>query len=300
MPDQVILARDQGSSSSAGELSIVDASFTSIAERANHLEIMQVADGRFHIKRSVGSFERLTGVHLFLDCQHRAHFGHFLVDVMSMTWAYRAAQELGFRDLKVLTTRKLAPFMTPLLQGMGISSEAVVPLRRPVQCDKLLVATKCYSTQGYTSPVAIATWRRVRDALDTGRGPERVYFSRSRNLNRTLRNEADVERVFAARGFEIVHPQDQPIQQQLSLWANARLVAGPAGSNMFGLAFQRRLQQSLLINSPNLVQFSELFLQAGHDSTTTIYLGQAMGADPHAPWSVDTKDLERVVDEWLN
>lgn len=297
MPDQVVLARE--GAGPAGEVFIVDASFSSAAERGKHREIERLDDDGFRIRRSAPRVERLPGSYLFLDCYHRSHFGHFLVDVMSMAWAFDKARELGIERLKVLITAELAPFMFPLLSAMGIPHEAIVPLRRPIQCERLLVADKCFLTQGYTSPTAVHTWRRIRDALDRGTGPERIYVSRSRQALRRLRNESAVEAIFAARGFAIVYPEDLPIEQQVTLWANARLVAGSAGSNMFGLAFQRRLERVLQINSPNMVQFSELMMLADSTSAMTIYVGRAHGADPHAPWSVDPADLAREVDRWL-
>ncbi len=297
MPDQIMLARDDGDP--AGEVFIVDASFTSEVERGNHREILRLDADGFRIRRSAARFKWLPGAYLFLDCYHRSHFGHFLVDVMSMTWAFDKARELGIERLKVLTTAEPAPFMFSLLGAMGISRDAIVPLRRPVQCERLLVADKSFLTQGYTSPTAVQTWRRIRDALDRGAGPERIYVSRSRQATRHLKNESAVEAIFTARGFQIVHPEDLPIERQVTLWANARLVAGSAGSNMFGLAFQRRLDRVLQINSPNMVQFSELMLQAGSACATTIYVGRAHGEDPHAPWSVDAADLAREVDRWL-
>jgi capsular polysaccharide biosynthesis protein len=294
LPDQIVLARDD-----AGEVFIVDASFSSPPERGNHPEILRLDADAFRIRRSRAHSRRLPGCYLFLDCYHRSHFGHFLVDVMSMTWAFDKARQLGIEGLQVLTTAKPAPFMFELLRAMGISREAVVPLRRPMQCARLLVADKCFLTQGYTSPAALATWRRIRDALDRGAGPERIYVSRSRQAIRRLGNETTVEAIFAARGFAIVHPEDLPIEQQVTLWANARLVAGSAGSNMFGLAFQRRLERVLQITSPNMVQFSELMMLAESESAATIYIGRAHGEDPHAPWSVAPADLEREVDRWL-
>jgi capsular polysaccharide biosynthesis protein len=299
MPDQIVLAHDQALSDSAAEWSIVDVSFTSAIDLGNHREIAQVSDDCFRLKRSVARVERLPGPYLYLDCQHRTHFGHFLVDVMSMTWAYQVAERHGFRPLKVLINAKVAPFMITLLETMGISRAAMVPVHRPVRCEQLLVATKSFLTLEYTSPTAIATWQQMRDALDSGRGPELIYFSRSQNRNRPLTNEAAVEDVFASRGFRIIHPERLPIREQVSLWANARLVAGTSGSNMFGLAFQRRLQRSLLINSPNLMQGSELMLQAGYGSETSLYIGRVEGTDPHAPWSVEIADLRRAVDRWM-
>jgi capsular polysaccharide biosynthesis protein len=297
VPGQIVLARDSGDPT--GELFIVSASFTSEAERGSHREILRLDADRFCVGRSVARFQRLPGCYLYLDCYHRSHFGHFLVDVMSMAWAFDEARKLGIESLQILTTAEPAPFMFPPFAAMGISRDAIVPLRRPVQCGRLLIADKCFQANSYTSPTAVQTWRRVRDALDRGTGPERIYFSRSQQPNRHLRNESAVEAIFASRGFQIVHPENLPIEQQVTLWANARLVAGPAGSNMFGLAFQRRLERVLQISSPNMVYYTELMLQAGSAVESTIYLGRSHGNGTHAPWSVDSADLAREVDRWL-
>jgi len=90
------------------------------------------------------------------------------------------------------------------------------------------------------------------------------------------------------------------ISQQVTLWANAKIIAGTAGSNMFGLAFQRHLQRSFIINSPNLLHFQEMFLQSGHKSETSFYLGEAPHSEVHGPWQVSLADLEHYIDDWLS
>jgi capsular polysaccharide biosynthesis protein len=295
MPGQVALAH-----AGAGDGRVIlEASFNSYWERSVHFHIERLDEDTFRLQRSAANFKALPGRYLYLDSQHPRHYGHFLVDVLTLAWAYTFARDLGIDDLKVLTSGTVAPFAAPLLAAAGIPAEALVRLTRPVRCQEVLVASKAHVTQSYTSPTAVETWRKIRDALDSGAGPERVYISRSRHYNRRLRDEEAIEALFVSRGFALVHPQDLPIEDQITLWANARLVAGTAGSNMFGLAFQRRLERAFLINSPNMVQFSEVFLQAAHASETTFYIGRADTHDNHGPWYVDIADLEREIDRWL-
>jgi capsular polysaccharide biosynthesis protein len=241
----------------------------------------------------------LPGRYLYLDNMHAPHFGHFMADVLSMAWGYRAAQSLGATDLRVLIAGGDPEYATPLLTAAGIPADAITRITAPVRCETLIVASRAYQLQGWTSPTATATWARIRDALDQGSGPERVYFTRRAVGNRVLANEEAVEALFRSRGFTIIAPETLPIRQQVTLWANAKLVAGTAGSNMFGLAFQRNLRASFIITSPNMVQFQEAFLQAGHDSEMTVYLGHATDTEVHSPWTIDPGDLALAFDAWL-
>ena len=262
-----------------------------------HLD--KINDQTFALSQDLAATEDLPGTALYLDNMHSPHFGHFLVDVLSRAWAYEAAGTLGIEVEHVLVERHNAPYIIPLLQACGIPREVIRPVTKPRRCAEVLFATHAFFTQGWTTPTAIALWRKIRDALDQGAGPEKVYISRARTPNRPLRNEAEVEAIFRQRGFYIAHPQELTIAQQVTLWASARLVAGTAGSTMFGLAFQRRLQRALIVNAPNMLQFQELFLQAGHNSETSFYFGEALDGEVHSPWRVAPADLARHVDAWL-
>jgi len=241
----------------------------------------------------------LPGRYLYLDNMHAPHFGHFLVDVLSMAWGYHAAQKLGATDLRVLIAGGDPEYAVPLLTAAGIPADAITRITEPFRCEELFFASRAYQLQGWTSPAATATWTRIRDALDQGSGPERVYITRRAIGNRVLANEAAVEALFRSRGFTIIAPETLPIRQQVTLWANAKLIAGTAGSNMFGLAFQRKLRASFILTSPNMVQFQEAFLQAGHDSEMTFYLGNAADTEVHSPWTIDPGDLALAFDAWL-
>ena len=87
--------------------------------------------------------------------------------------------------------------------------------------------------------------------------------------------------------------------EQVTLFANARLISGIEGSNMFNLAFQKRMRKCFIIVSPNLIHFSSSFLQAGYVSKTSMYIGDCDTKGVHDSWDVDTVDLEKCVDAWI-
>lgn len=259
----------------------------------------KINDHAFALREDVHEAVSLPGRYLYLDNMHSPHFGHFLLDVLSKMWAWDAARALGIDDLQVLVERHEAAHIVPLLEACGVPRRAMHRVTAPVRCAEMLFATRSFLVQSYTTPVAMATYSRVRDALDEGAGPEKVYVSRSRVGNRQLRNEAEVEDIFRRRGFLIAHPQELTIGQQVTMWANARYVAGTNGSNMFGLAFQRQLRRALIVNSPNLLHFQEMFMQAGATSETSFYIGESLGGEVHDAWQINAADLARHVDAWL-
>lgn len=264
------------------------------------IHLNKIDTDTFSIRSDIHHVDFLPGKYLYLANMHSPHFGHLLVDILSMTWGYETALALGIKDLGVLVENHRDDYISAMLEACGIPRSSIFYIDHPVRCEEMLFASRSFFTQGWTTPTATETWKKVRDSLDQGSGPEKVYVSRSRTKNRVLMNELEVEDLFRRRGFFIVHPQNISVQQQVTLWANAQIIAGTAGSNMFGLAFQRRLHRSLVINSPNLLHFQEMFLQSGHECETSFYLGEASHSEIHGPWQVSLTDLEHHIDNWLN
>ena len=104
----------------------------------------------------------------------------------------------------------------------------------------------------YVHPDIQEVWARLTSGLLDGRPPaehERIFVSRGHDLNRRrCRNQAEVERFFADRGFHVFYPERLPLDEQVALFAGARVVAGFAGSAMFNLMHSRRLEKTIVIS----------------------------------------------------
>ncbi len=240
----------------------------------------------------------------YLDCAVSKHFGHFIVECLSRLYAWRSCHGV-FKDLKFLVAAEQATgFQISLLHGAGVAAEDIVRFSRPVRCRRLLLATPSVRLAQYTSPTATRLWASIRDRLAVRNltTPDKIYLSRSRVNDRKLTNEAEVERLFDRHGFAIIYPETHSVQTQITLLANARLVAGPSGSGLFNLAFEGRLRSAFVLVWEEFIQLSEMLISAGHNFDIWYHLGLRMPRGPEDPWgswSVDLKQLEDDVAAWL-
>lgn len=175
---------------------------------------------------------------LYLDHQHIDWFGHVLLDLMAPAWAFEYCRAyLGLSGLRILCSRPRHDYVLRLLEAAGMGSSAVVLIDEPVRCEELLVATKAFQIQEYTSPPAIRLWRTMSARVAGSSPPSsgRIYVSRSLNPTRPLAEESEVESLFRRHNFQIFHPELFDIATQIRVFAGAELIAGCSGSNMFGL-----------------------------------------------------------------
>lgn len=66
--------------------------------------------------------------------------------------------------------------------------------------------------------------------------PERVFFSRKQGSRRGCLNGDRVEAILSEHNFEIVYPEDHPLDVQMSMVRSDTTFAGYAGSGMYHLA----------------------------------------------------------------
>ncbi len=264
------------------------------------VSIDKIDDNHFRSKIDIKEPDFIEGQFLYIDCMHGSHFGHFIVDVLSMLWAYDWLKMSGIRNLKVCFSQPISQYLLDTLACFGIGKTDIFHIDAPIQFEEVFFATRSFFTQGYTSPFAIETWKKVRNFFDKGEGPRRAYISRRLNASRQLINEDEIENIFKNFGFEVVYPEKLNMSDQVNIWSNAVLIGGTAGSNMYGLAFQKNLKASFIVNSPNFIHLQETFLQAECDSSTDIYLGDPVDTDIHGRWSVSTNNLLSHLRDWLD
>ena len=123
---------------------------------------------------------------------------------------------------------------------------------RPLEIAELTVSTAPIVLKQAIDPHALRPFERIADAFATtsatsataataAGGGLAVYLSRARlggNLRRA-RNEVEIEAVVAARGFQVLHPQEMSISEQVAAMRGADVVAGCDGSALHLAAFAR-------------------------------------------------------------
>ena len=140
---------------------------------------------------------------------------------------------------------RLAPYAVEVLRALGVDPDRCLMVgNRALRFERLTVASPAFwLKRGFNREVRVP-FRRAGNALatagSTSRAP-RVYLSRSRlgpGPRRAL-NEAEIERIFEAAGFAVIHPQELPMRDQVSLVRGADVLAGCDGSALHHGAFAR-------------------------------------------------------------
>lgn len=162
------------------------------------------------------------------------HFGHFLLESLARTWVYPHLQPgplpfVHFRDRFHLHEEDLL--------GAVLAPSGAVPMgiAGPTRFDAVLIPEQGMDLGSAYAPEMRAVFDTIRDVI-VGGTPQPddtpVYLSRTRLPadRRATLGEVALERRLQAAGVRIVHPQEQPLREQIALISRARTVIGLHGT----------------------------------------------------------------------
>ncbi|WP_028660288.1 glycosyltransferase family 61 protein [Nocardioides insulae] len=225
---------------------------------------------------------RLEGTYYYLDYSNTGHFGHFMTEALAKLWGWDVAKKED-PELKILLRTRTVdpikpgvPFEQRLLTAYGIAEQDQVWIDEPVWAESIVGATPMWQNHAphYVHPGLRDVWSRLRAGLvkEPGAGHRRIFVTR-RIGNRRCHNYLEVEEFFAAHGFEIVQPELLDLSAQATIFAEAEVVAGFAGSNLFSLLYTQRLSTLIVLS------------QEAYDARNEHLFASALGADTHYFWS---------------
>lgn len=209
-------------------------------------------------------------------------------------------RDLG-EDLDVVVRDDAYPQFVDMLLALGVRKER---LRRHAPHGVSVFPT-LYLTSwpgGVNTPMRgfDRVYEPLRKASSAWDG-RRIYLSRRGVADRPLVNEAEVEALFASKGFEIVRPERLSFEQALEVFAAPSVVAGPYGSAFHNLVFSRTKPVSLALAGPHTRKLYAEF--AGWFGLLDLPLGllegqpTGGGASPRAlPWAVSLEALGPAID----
>lgn len=179
------------------------------------------------------------------------HFGHFLTETMSRLWWLMDSALSADSDVPILFRLagrnrhdrcEMAAFATSVLRKLGISERVLIPTE-PVTVEECIIPHAAIVNNHSVHVEYITLMRELGGRLlngnvcSTGRGSRKLYLSRSRLPARTrkLANEKQLEVILRRAGYDIVHPQELRIEEQVRLFHEAKEVVGPIGSAFHNL-----------------------------------------------------------------
>jgi capsular polysaccharide biosynthesis protein len=181
----------------------------------------------------------LTGRTLYLGT-FMNHYGHFITESLSRYWRQEAgafdhivAYPFMHNDGNILV-REFHRYLAGLLD-VPIARMAI--LRSQTVFDEIVVPEQLWTYNVHVNAHMREIYGRI-SARHAGKRPcGRVFLSRTDSSR--LGNLPAVEDVFASFGFRVVYPERISIADQLTLYANCEILAGPSGSAMHNCLFAR-------------------------------------------------------------
>jgi capsular polysaccharide biosynthesis protein len=190
-----------------------------------------------------------------VSAQKLRNFGHWFLDCLP----------------QVVALAQVAPdavFLLPAtLKGFHRSTLALVGLAphqlhswdgAPAECARLLLFESDGRAGGGRPLASLMDLRRI---VLQGPGPagsrRRIYVSRrdAKAKRRWMSNEPDVEAVFRSRGFEILVMADCPLDEQVRLFRDARIVAGPSGAGLADIVFSAPGTHVVVLLNDSLIRW---------------------------------------------
>jgi capsular polysaccharide biosynthesis protein len=167
------------------------------------------------------------------------NFHHWLIDLLPrLGLVQRAGYDLAKFDHVMLNFTGL-PYQLATLAHLGLTADRLLPATAAVsvRAEQLVVPSLKASNQ--TLPAADVAWLR-RSFLgepQPARERRRIFLSRADASFRRLRNESALRPLLHEYGFEIISPGALSVPAQARLFAEAEVIAGPAGAAFANLVF---------------------------------------------------------------
>jgi len=254
---------------------------------------------------------RIEGDFFDLNAGVPGHFGHVMTESLGKLWAWDEARSRipglkGFYRLPKGATG--AALEQELFAAFGIPSDQIYWARSDVSVDSYVSATVPWHNGRpfHFHPAVEEVWQRLRAAMVIPGQvtPERIFVSRG-DSDRQCRNQPEVEAWFAQRGFAVVYPERLSLTDQATMFANARVVAGFAGSALFSLLYSTHVEKVVLLTHTQYSARNEwLYAISAADELhyfwsepdTKAQQGTRWAESFHSPWTFDFPRLGGELD----
>lgn len=237
---------------------------------------------------------KIDGPVFVADPRHTG-YGHLLLEVVPRLGHLGSLP----KETKVFTGVPASKARHALFGALGVPPDRVIQSRAPALCREAYAVDNPLDLTGHIGPAARETYGRLSSLAKTSTiaTPERLFVSRRDVDRRKLRNEAEIEVLFARYGFEIVQPEKLPLSDQIRLFANANFIAGARGSGMHNIVFARPETRMLLLTHRGFIQPVDAILMQ-QDHALAIAVGEpdpTGGLAAHITWTIDAGLVERAI-----
>lgn len=243
--------------------------------------------------------QTLSGTFYLIGTVHR-HFGHSLLEALTRLWAVKMISPDLFENLKFLVYEPDLPvFASELLRLAGVPLDRVVHASPHDVVEKLIVPDVSMRTHRWISGHQQRVWQLIAEGVPADRPHRKVFLSRRRIAERALANQAVIEEIFAASGYEVVAPETLDLKAQIQLARESISLAGCVGSQMYLAAFQRPGAHNVVMAPRNFYLKDDTLIHRANSLELEVVLGSKVNfSQPkdQMTWTVDGKSVQKAID----
>ena len=170
-------------------------------------------------------------------------FGHFLLEHMNRLYAlmddkYKNTKLVLIND-KRLTT--IPEYIFKFIELFGIERDRIIILDKTTQFKSVVIPSQGFNARLYTSDSFAKTFDKIAQNIPDEEVYDKLYVSRAKldDSHKTL-GEEKVQNVFEKNGFKIIYPEKLPLESQIALVKNCKVLAGCAGTALHLALFMKK------------------------------------------------------------
>jgi hypothetical protein len=224
-----------------------------------------------------------------------SNFGHNLLEAMPKLLLLDRVPD----GIEIATSLPRSPTFETLVRGMGIDPARIRHFREPLFCRRAYLPDRLIHLDRFIHPMARDAFTRLRSvgALSDIERSERVFISRAKIRRRRLSNEAEIEALFERYGFRIIHPELLPIEAQIALFSDAKMIAGLGGSAMHSTVFTDPAAKVLMVSARQWFVETDVLINQTPGQLGYVFGEPTEGAadEGDRPWWVDPAAVEAAI-----
>ena len=169
-------------------------------------------------------------------------FGHFLLEHMNRLYALMD-KKYSKRKVVLIDDKNLEKtpnYIFTFLELFGVKRKDIIILDKTTQFRSVCVPFQGFNSRLYTTDNFAKTFDKIAKNVPNSEKYEKIYLSRAKldDKHKTL-GEEKVQRVFEKNGFKIIYPEKLPLDKQISLIKNCKVLAGCAGTALHLALFMK-------------------------------------------------------------
>ena len=221
--------------------------------------IYQNAYNQLNIDESIQKVDQeIIFLGTIIDC-----WGHYFTDGVSKLWFLKTQEYRNIKEnnnvkfaiaFAYKNNLKIPQALITLYNLLGIQEEDLLIVNDSVQYSKIYIPDNSLFMHGNTRHFT-AEYSCTIDDITSHVAPinnekyDKIYLSRTHFLKGNADfGEKSIERVFKSLGYTIIHPQEHTIQQQISIFQQAKSVISTSGSLAHNCVFCQPKTEVVILN----------------------------------------------------